>query len=786
MAMSYILAVLLLLPLAGLGDDLDLLYDDSQVAIIEITVDPLALVWMYDHVQSDSLHPSTVHFTNAYIDETIENVGFRLRGNTSRNAEKKSFKLSFNSFVPGRKFYDVEKLNLNGEHNDPSIIRSKIAWDHYGQTSLSAPRAAHCAVYINEVYYGLYISVQHIDEEFLRHEFTDDSGNLWKCLWPADLTYQGPNASDYHPYWDPRRPYELKTNVEAYDFSKLARLITTLHVTPSEALPDSLEQVLVVPDVLKYAAMNVLLGNWDDYWFLRNNYYLYHEPSVDKMRFIPYDYDNNLGIDWFNVDWTQVNPYSFLTIEEAQSNNPGPRPLMEGIMAVPQYRNLFTHIMEYYRDHITDLSLWEPRLDSLKTMITPWAELDSFRTKDYGFTIPDFHQSYSPNAYQNQHVKNGVKEFINARHAALGEQLVYEPTPPIIYDLEYSPLIPGPEDSIYVSVAAFSDVGLDSLTIAYHPGVLTVILNYPMRFDPMDDPGSIEASDRWVGVIPPLGDLGHGRFQVGAIDMNGETMRFPRSDFVHLQVSGGSDQVLRINEFMADNQTILADGAGEYDDWLEIYNAGPSDLFLSSMYLTDDPSNLTKWMFPQGGVTLESGGHLLIWCDEDQEQEGIHTNFKLSRTGEFIALVDQDGTTIIDALNYGPQDMDISYGRVPDGGSTWDHLINPTPGSANVTSSLDHRAMIPTNLQLNNFPNPFNNHTIIRYILPETALVTMEVFDVQGQLIKTLVQGVQVKGGHQIIWNGQSEAGDMVSAGLYFVRGSQGNMRQTHKMLLLK
>jgi len=124
------------------GSDLDLLYDDSQVAIIEISMNPEGLIWMYEHVQSDSMHLATVHFTNAFIDETIENVGFRLRGNTSRDAQKKSFKLSFNTFEPGRKFYDVEKLNLNGEHNDPSIIRSKIAWDHYEQTGLATTRAA--------------------------------------------------------------------------------------------------------------------------------------------------------------------------------------------------------------------------------------------------------------------------------------------------------------------------------------------------------------------------------------------------------------------------------------------------------------------------------------------------------------------------------------------------------------------------------------------------------------------------------------------------------------------
>ncbi|MBT4033819.1 MAG: T9SS type A sorting domain-containing protein [Candidatus Marinimicrobia bacterium] len=784
--MKITIKLLLLLPLILTANDLDLLYDDSQVAIIEVTMEPEGLIWMYDHVQSDSMHLSTVHFSNAFIDETIENVGFRLRGNTSRNAQKKSFKISFNTFEPGRKFYDVEKLNLNGEHNDPSIMRSKIAWDHYQKNGMATTRAAHCAVYINDVYYGLYISIEHIDEEFLKNHFEDDSGNLWKCLWPADLTYRGPNASDYHPYQDESRPYELKTNEDLYDYSELARLITVLHETPSALFPDSLEQVLVVPDVLKYAAMNILMGNWDDYWFLRNNYYLYHDPSLERIRFIPYDYDNSFSIDWFNVDWTQVNPYSFMTIEESQGNSPGSRPLMEEIMGNTQYRNLYTHILEYYQDNITDLSLWESHLDNLRDMITPWAELDSFRTLDYGFSIPDFHQSFSHNPYANQHVKKGLKQFVNERHASLDNQLVYETAPPIIYDLQYWPLIPGPDDSIYVSVAAFSDVGIDSLTIAYHPGVLTVVMSYPMHFAPLENPESIEEADRWVGVIPPLGEMGHGRFQVGAVDLNGQSMLYPRSNFEYIQVPGSSLNPLRINEFLADNVTVNPDGAGEYDDWLELYNTGSSPIYLGGMYLTDDATNLTKWMFPFGGVALESGGYLLVWCDEDQEQSDLHCNFKLSRHGEFLALVDTDGLTIIDALNFGPQQQDVSYGRSPDGGMDWVNFDNPSPGASNETVDLIGTQVLPENFYLNNYPNPFNAETILRYKIPERGMMQLVILDLNGRETKKLVEGVQSSGEYSIAWKGLDESGSNVSAGIYFVKLVQGNFTTTHKILLLK
>ena len=155
-------------------------------------------------------------------------------------------------------------------------------------------------------YFGLYINVEHIDDSFLSRNFENDNGNLWKCLWPADLTYRGNASEDYYPYYDDKRPYELKTNKDQYNYEKLARLIRIINQTP-----DSLELVLDTKKALQYFAMNVITGGWDDYRFLRNNFYLYHDPSDDLIHWIPYDYDNTLSIDWFDIDWSTIDPYDY-------------------------------------------------------------------------------------------------------------------------------------------------------------------------------------------------------------------------------------------------------------------------------------------------------------------------------------------------------------------------------------------------------------------------------------------------------------------------------------------
>lgn len=235
------------------GDDSWKLYDDSHLPRIDITIDPVLLQWIMDHRQSDSEHVAVFRFRNSWIDETVDSIGFRLRGNTSRDSQKKSFKVSFNTFFSGREFHGVDKLNLNGEHNDPSIIRSKLCFDLYGDLGMRASRANHVELYINGAYRGLYISVEHVDDEFLQKNFSDDSGNLWKCLYPADLVYLGSSPELYRLVNSDGRPaYELKTNEELSDFSNLARFIDVLNNTPLAGLPDSLEQILDVPSALKY------------------------------------------------------------------------------------------------------------------------------------------------------------------------------------------------------------------------------------------------------------------------------------------------------------------------------------------------------------------------------------------------------------------------------------------------------------------------------------------------------------------------------------------------------
>lgn len=142
-----------------------------------------------------------------------------------------------------------------------------------------------------------------------------------------------------------------------------------------------------------------------------------------------------------------------------------------------------------------------------------------------------------------------------------------------------------------------------------------------------------------------------------------------------------------INELMADNDNVVMDPQGDNDDWVELFNRTDSPVDLTGMYLSDKVDNPTKWQFPDGTV-IAANGYLIVWCDEDHDDEaateGLHSNFKLSKSGETVLRVDSDanGNTVLDTVVFGEQETDVSYGRIPNGTGDF-QVVAATPGAEN-------------------------------------------------------------------------------------------------------
>jgi len=244
--------------------------------------------------------------------------------------------------------------------------------------------------------------------------------------------------------------------------------------------------------------------------------------------------------------------------------------------------------------------------------------------------------------------------------------------------------------------------------------------------------------------------------------------------------------LLFINEFLASNDNVNQDEMGDFEDWVEIYNPGPDPVQMGGLFLTDDLTHPTKWIFPE--VELAPGDFLLVWCDEDETDGPLHASFKLSASGEEIGLFDriEHGNGLIDSYTFGPQTTDISEGRQTDGGLPWVFFSSPTPGASNVSTTAVS-VPGPASLALGaNYPNPFNPSTTVTFTLPQPTQVHLTVHDLRGRLVAILVDARQAAGTHSAAWNGRDRHGRAAAAGVYLLQLQVEGEIRTGRMLLLK
>ncbi|MHC4215489.1 MAG: CotH kinase family protein, partial [Planctomycetota bacterium] len=157
-----------------------------------------------------------------------------------------------------------------------------------------------------------------------------------------------------------------------------------------------------------------------------------------------------------------------------------------------------------------------------------------------------------------------------------------------------------------------------------------------------------------------------------------------------------------ISEFSALNKkgfSTRIDGRETYGDWIEIHNPSQQSLNLDGWYLTDDPTELTHWRFPE--IHLEAGGYVIVWASGLQEADHpenwpfvddtgtYHTNFKLDSDGEYLALINLDLQVVHEYTDYQfknnqwgypPQDEGVTYGLCNE---QHVYLPIPTPGQSN-------------------------------------------------------------------------------------------------------
>jgi len=659
-----------------------------------------------------------------YGDTVIERIGVRFKGSSSfrRSGNKKSFKLDFNAYDDSAKFLGLKKLNLNNGDLEPDFLRSKLFFDFLGKY-IAASRTTHVRLYVNDVLQGLFIAVEQPDKTMMENRFGDDEdGNLYEAGESnATMTYLGANASSY------QRIYTLKTNEEANDYSGLIKFLDVLNNTATAGLPDALEPICDVDNMLYGIALNILFTNLDSYVGSGSEYLLYQRTDNGQFVHIHWDGNESFGITGDGSPAVsapaRLDPFYLPTgtgmggPRGGGSTGTVTRPLMQKLWAVDAYKRTYLRMLaRMLREGFTSTAM-QARIKELADLI----RADVYADPNKFFTNSDFETAIATNLRSGQTTIPGLAQFVSERYTYLRSTLDgYAQAG----DLRLNELV-GVNDGSLKDDAGDADPWLEIHNLG--PGTLS--LNSYTLTDDQSNPGKWTLPTRtladgaflilWLDGEAAEGET-HAPFKPQSaggtlyLYSNGtlvDTVTYPAPAagraYVRLGMSGTKwgvtnqptpssdnpataiDDALPtvsvvINELMADNKTTIANPvkAESYDDWFELYNPGSTDVSLAGMYLTDKLSEPTKFRIPEN-VTIPAGGYLVFWADEETDLGSQHTNFKLSASGETIALFHTDGATLIDSVTFGAQTADVSYGRTPNGGPTWVTLSKATPGAAN-------------------------------------------------------------------------------------------------------
>lgn len=672
----------------------------------------------------------------------LDTVGVRQKGlssNYASTAKKKPFKIDLNEFLPDQSYDGIKKFNLHNGACDPSMMRDFIGYNILRTAGVNAPRVSYCRLYFNDEYWGLYAIIEQIDKTFVEENFADKGGTLIKNIGWSELKWDGP---EIEPYLE---DFQLKTNEQEDDWSNFLHFMDVLNNSSNEDFPAAIQSVFDVDLYLHVLAVDIMTNNWDSYIDNRRNWYLYHEPAGGQIHWIPWDYNLSMG-GTFSFDGTPYPPFDTAcyiqsTFSYSQTNastfhfvdqsipaadywlwdfgdghtsaeqNPSHvfNTSEEVNVCLTAYRLEGGKICENRRCKKIQLSFDPTSCNSVQNGSCPYPATDPF---------------YQMVVQQDEYCCEGTWDALctlQYYEFSQGADTIGELG--IDYTTDF-PLVLNDPDKILIKrlldVPEFRQRYLDIACLMLENNFTAERL-FPLidsvasliRPSIKEDSNYIFSPDYFEYDVGN-GTGGGGGAEIPALKWVLEKrMAQMRNDLA--QIGHNCDQAFSqfgwhsvvINEFMASSNELsgLPDNDGEFEDWIELHNNTPLEIDLKNFYLSDDSGKPLKWTFPFGTV-IAPNGYLIIWADKDEDQSGIHTNFKLSAAGETLLLRHEDGT-VLDSLTFGPQLPNVSLSRIPDGIGDF---IQTAPTFNQENQLINHAADLINDQNLKVYPNPATSH----------------------------------------------------------------------------
>jgi hypothetical protein len=296
------------------------IYDDSIITDFELSMAQTDWQKIVDDPKGagDRWQMAALTWKKGSVVETVGQVAVKARGHASRipGNVKPSVRLSFDEFVPGRRWKGVEEIKLDSMigNTDATFMRDRLAYGVYRQMGLPAPRSAHARLFVNGDLKGLYEVEEPITKSFLEHRFGTSSGNLYEMSiykpLPDGTTAQvasnfdhyrwmGSDQSAYLPF-----PFQPKTNAGEPDHGEVVSLVDVLNNAAAAERRTRLATVMNVEAFITYLAVMTTISDWDGVTSsggrAPNNHFWYRSPDTGRLE--PIVWDPNVSFDGFTKD----------------------------------------------------------------------------------------------------------------------------------------------------------------------------------------------------------------------------------------------------------------------------------------------------------------------------------------------------------------------------------------------------------------------------------------------------------------------------------------------------
>lgn len=322
--------------------------------------------------------PATVTVDGA----TLEMSAVRKKGFLgSASLSKPSLKVSFDKYVDGREHNGLEGMTLNNARQDPSLLKTCLAFKVFRDAGLPASRCNFAHVTVNGKDLGIYAHVEPVGKRLLERSFPDATGDL----------YEG-QISDFRDGWT--ATYEKKTNEDDPDRSELDAVEAALLASDAE-LDAKLGAVLDIATFRRYWAAESLIAAWDGYTANMNNHHVYFDPASGKMSFLPWGPD---------MSFDAVDPIDPPGRPQSVSAKGA---IAARLYQTPELRALYAEAMKGLLETGWKEDALLLEIDRMEKLLSPYV---------------------SANADAVKAATDAIRGFVSGRRAAITAEI--EPTPP--------------------------------------------------------------------------------------------------------------------------------------------------------------------------------------------------------------------------------------------------------------------------------------------------------------------------------------------------------------------